>query len=161
MVGDGDVGEGVGREEETAVEGCRVDARPSATIARELGALRDHWEEVLDKVRWTGDASIQALLRSCRPVAVDDQQVVIAARFGFHRTRLESDGARGAVEDALAALLGAPVTLSVVLADEEAGEAGPEEALPVGVPAGVPEELAGDPVVREAVLELGAVARVG
>jgi hypothetical protein len=119
-----------------------------------LDALQAHWDEVLALVRALGDPSIPALLRSCRPVAVDEQQVVVAARYGFHRSRLETDGARRAVEQALAQLLGEPVALRVVLAEKEAGE--PAQA---HLPAGLPPELADDPLVRVAVQELGAVAR--
>ena len=110
-----------------------------------------------------GHGQIQALMRSCIPVAVDDRQVVVAARYGFHRTRLEGDEARRAVEGALAALIGEPVELQVVLADSDdapasvqvgKGQAG------TNVSTDLPPELAADPLVRVAVQELGAVVRV-
>ena len=128
------------------------------TVPRELDALQAHWDDVLTQVRGTGGASIQALLRSCKPVAVDDRQVVIAARFGFHRSRLEDAGIRRAVEEALAALIGEPVALKVVLMDKEPRKA-KERPTGAGTPAGLLPELADDPLVRVAVQELGAVAR--
>jgi hypothetical protein len=128
------------------------------TVPRELDALREHWDDVMAQVRETGGSSVQALLRSCKPVAVDDRQVVIAARFGFHRSRLEDAGTRRAVEEALAALIGEPVALKVVLMDKEPRKA-KERRTGTGISAGLPPELADDPLVRVAVQELGAVAR--
>ncbi len=110
----------------------------------------------------TGHTQIQALLRSCTPVAVDDRQVVVAARYGFHRTRLEGDEARHAVEQALAAMIGEPVELQVVLADE-ADAPIPSQAAGgqdhTSLPSGLPLDLADDPLVRVAVQELGAVVK--
>ena len=63
-------------------------------------------------------SSVQALLRSCRPVAVDEQHVVLETCYSFHRDRLEGDDVRGVVEQALAAMIGEPVTLQVVLAEK-------------------------------------------
>ena len=128
------------------------------TVPRELDALQAHWDDVLTQVRGTGGASVQALLRSCKPVAVDDRQVVVAARFGFHRSRLEDAGTRRAVEEALAALIGEPVALKVVLVDKEPRKA-KERPTGAGTPAGLPPELADDPLVQVAVQEMGAVAR--
>jgi hypothetical protein len=110
----------------------------------------------------SGHVQIQALLRSCTPVAVDDQQVVVAARYGFHRTRLESGEARQIVEEALAAVIGEPVELQVVLADETDAPAPPQAAGgqdDASLPAGLLPEMADDPLLRVAVQELGAVVR--
>jgi DNA polymerase-3 subunit gamma/tau len=136
---------------------------PPPAIPRQLDALQAHWEEVLARLGRTGHAQIQALLRSCTPVAVDDRKVVVAARYGFHRARLEEDEARQAVEQALARLLGEPVELQVVLADEADGLAPSQTAGgqdDTNLPSGLPPELADDPLVRVAVQELGAVVRV-
>jgi hypothetical protein len=134
----------------------------SSTILRRLDALQTHWDEVLAGLGRSGHAQIQALLRSCTPVAVDDRQVVIAARYGFHRTRLEGGEARLAVEGALAAMIGEPVELQVVLTGEMDDPAPPQAAggqNDTSLPAGLPPELADDPLLRVAVQELGAVVR--
>jgi DNA polymerase-3 subunit gamma/tau len=134
----------------------------SPTIPRRLDALQAHWDEVLSGLNRSGHTQIQALLRSCTPVAVDDRQVVVAARYGFHRTRLESGEARRIVEEALVAVIGEPVELQVVLADETDAPAPPQAASgqdDAGLPAGLPPEMADDPLLRVAVQELGAVVR--
>jgi hypothetical protein len=60
------------------------------------------------------------------------------------------------------AVIGEPVELQVVLADETDGPAPPQAAGgqdDAGLPAGLPPELADDPLLRGAVQELGAVVR--
>jgi hypothetical protein len=96
-------------------------------------------------------------------VAVDDRRVVVAARYGFHRARLEDDEARWAVEGTLAALIGEPVELQVVLADEADAPAPPQVAGgqdDTSMLSGLSPELADDPLLRVAVQELGAVVRI-
>jgi DNA polymerase-3 subunit gamma/tau len=150
-------------QEGTDSETPMPEPPPPPAIPRQLDALQAHWEDVLAGLGRTGHAQIQALLRSCTPAAVDDRQVVVAARYGFHRTRLEDDEARQAIEDALARLLGEPVELQVVLTDEADGLV-PSQAAggrdDTHLPSGLPPELADDPLVRVAVQELGAVARI-
>ena len=88
--------------------------------------------------------------------------MVIAACHGFHRIRLEGDEARWAVEEALAALIGEPVELQVVLADSGGAPASAQVGKrqeDAALPAGLPPEMADDPLVRVAVHELGAVVR--
>ena len=113
-------------------------------------------------------AKLQALLRSCRPAAVDDQRVVIATGYAFHRKRLEDDDTRQIVEQALAKMIGEPVVLQVVLAEKEPAlgslkepalslPKGQEKRVGTGLLASLPPELADDPLIRVAVQELGAV----
>ena len=154
------------RETGEHASGAEVGPVPAApAVARELDALRERWDDLLAQARLTGNASIQALLRSCRPVAVDERHVVIETRYKFHQSRLQSDDTRRAVEQALASLIGEPVALQVVLADKRPEESSRASTnLPSRtaghLPAGLPVELADDPLVRVAVEELGAVARV-
>jgi DNA polymerase-3 subunit gamma/tau len=149
-------------QEDTGSETVGPEPSPSPVIPRQLDALQAHWDKVLAGLSQTGHGQIQALLRSCSPVAVDDRLVVIAARYDFHRTRLAGGEARRAIEKALARLLGEPVELEVVLADE-ADVPAPSQATrgqdDASLSLGLPSELADDPLVRVAVQELGAVVR--
>jgi hypothetical protein len=150
-------------QEDTGSEAAIPEPPLSPAIPRQLDALQAHWDEVLAGLGRSGHGQIQALLYSCRPVAVDDRQVVVATRYGFHRTRLEGDEARRAVEGALARLLGEPVTLQVVLMEEESDEpasGGGDGQDSADLPTGLPPKPADDPLVRVAVEELGAVVRV-
>jgi hypothetical protein len=149
-------------QEDTDSTAAVPERPPSPVIPRHLDALQSHWDKVLAELSWAGHGQIQALLRSCSPVAVDDRLVVVAARYDFHRTRLAGDEARRAIEKTLARLLGEPVELQVVLADETEPPAPSQTARgqdDTSLSLGLPSELADDPLVRVAVQELGAVVR--
>jgi DNA polymerase-3 subunit gamma/tau len=150
------------RQDEIGDDTAVTEEEPSPTLPRRLDALQEHWADVLTQVRRMGHGQVQALLRSCKPVAVDERQVILATRYGFHRDRLESSDVRQAVEQALAKMIGEPVALQVVLAEKEPvlSSKGQERQSATGSLAGLPPELTDDPLVRVAVQELGAVARV-
>ncbi len=156
------------RQDEIGDDTAVTEEEPSPTLPRRLDALQDHWADVLAQVRRMGHGQVQALLRSCKPVAVDERQVILATRYGFHRDRLESNDVRQAVEQALAKMIGEPVALQVVLAEKASALSPPKEPAPerqekqsnADSLASLPPELADDPLVRVAVQELGAVARV-
>ena len=64
--------------------------------------------------------------------------------------------------EATPAVIGEPVELQAVLADETDAPAPPQaagEQEGAGLPAGLPPEMADDPLLRVAVQELGAVVR--
>jgi DNA polymerase-3 subunit gamma/tau len=162
---------GVGRIEKDPAAGKdqteAVEEETAPAIPRQIEALREHWDDVLREVRRAGDASLEALLRSCNPVAVTAQEVVVAAQYEFHRSRLESDDARRVVEQALETLLGGQVVLQIALAQEApSGSDGDGEADGMGeadddvLALKLPLELAEDLVVRTAVQEMGATARL-
>ncbi len=166
------------RQDEIGDDTAVTEEEPSPTLPRRLDALQEHWIDVLTQVRRMGYGQVQALLRSCKPVAVDERQVILETRYGFHRDRLESGDVRQTVEQALAKMIGEPVALQVVLAEKEpvlpprvpprvlvaglvaVSSKGQERQAASGSLAGLPPQLADDPLVRVAVQELGAVARV-
>jgi DNA polymerase III subunit gamma/tau len=152
-------------EDDNVGEGDKVEATPK--LPRQLDALQEHWDDVLAQVRRRGGMKLQALLRSCSPVAVGDRQVVLATGYAFHRKRLEDDDTRQVVEQALASLIGEPVEMQVVLAEREKtepssnnGSVKTEQEGWINSPADLPPALAQDPLVRSAMEDLGAVVRV-
>jgi len=113
-------------------------------VPRTVEGMMAQWDNVLQQVRREGNSSLQAVLRSCSPVAVAEGGVTILAPHEFHRNALEQEDARRCVEGALTGLMGASVTVRVV----GEGEAELEERLPA--------ELEDDGLVRFAV-EIGQV----
>jgi len=148
----------IGRED-------KVDVTPK--LLRQLDVLQEHWDDVLAQVRQRGGMKLQALLRSCSPVAVDDRRVVVATGYAFHRKRLEDDDTRQVVEQALASLIGEPVEMQVVLTEREKTEPSSNNGSVktgqegwINSPADLPPVLAQDPLVRSAMEDLGAAVRV-
>lgn len=63
------------------------------------------WSEILDACG-TLNRSVQALLRSARPIGGDGSSIVLGFPYEFHRERIEDQKNRGIVEDAIGRVLG-------------------------------------------------------
>jgi hypothetical protein len=117
-------------------------------------ALRDRWSEFLNALR-PRNLSLEALMRSCRPVAVEGDVVVLGFDYDFHRGKVEEDRNRQDVEEVLSGLVGQRYRVRCVLAQGFRPERtiAPSQRAPSDSP--VVPSVSDDPVVRAAV-ELGA-----
>lgn len=118
--------------------------------------VRARWSRFLDALR-PEDLSLEALMRSCEPVEVESDAVVLSFAHGFHRSKVEDEKKRRIVEDTLSAVLGRELRVRCVTDREhrgrdgvEAGQKSEQHREPAE------EEDADDPLVRMALDELGA-----
>jgi DNA polymerase-3 subunit gamma/tau len=123
--------------------------------------LRERWEEFLNALR-PRNLSLEALMRSCRPLAVDGDIVVLGFDYDFHRGKVEEERNRSDVEDVLSNLMGRRYRVRCVLAHNAQQERAATSSRRASKPAGEravpsPEQVAADdPVVRAAIEDLGA-----
>ena len=130
--------------------------------------LRIRWSEFLNALR-PRNLPLEALMRSCEPVAVEGNVIVLAFTHDFHRGRMDEEQNKRDVEDVLSELLGQPHRVRCVLAEQvrraTASEpstsptlSAPPTLASVGSEPGLSAEqiMADDPVVRAAVEDLGA-----
>lgn len=89
-------------------------------------------------------------MRSCQPVAVEGEEVVLGFTHKFHRGKVEEEKKRSLVEDALSDVFGQRVHVRCVMADQRQSEETQERE------AAEEDLVKEDPVVRTAVDELGA-----
>lgn len=121
-------------------------------------ALRGHWAELLNALR-PRNLSLEALVRSCEPVAVEGNVVVLAFAHNFHRSKVEEDQNKQVVEEVLSDLIGQRYRVRCVLAQHEPGGTTPQCPAPASSEGGSTSSLMPtieDPVVRAAVEDLGA-----
>ena len=137
---------------------------PSATYAVSdgrdgpltVGTIRGQWEDFLDALR-PKDLSLEALMRSCEPVGVEEDVVVLSFAHRFHRGKVEEDKKRRIVEDALSDLFGRRLRVRCVT--NKPGKSKPVQTVDrQGKDEQVSREqdASADPLVRMAVDELGA-----
>lgn len=140
------------------------ESAPAYTDAGSDGGLtlrmvQDRWSEVLNVLR-PRDLSLEALMRSCEPVGVEQDEIVLGFSHKFHRSKVEEDDKKRALEDVLSELFGRPLRVRCLLADsrQAASEQQPsgEEGDKVEKARSREELIAEDPVVRTAVEDLGA-----
>ncbi|MDO8488192.1 MAG: DNA polymerase III subunit gamma/tau [bacterium] len=80
-----------------------------------LGEVESKWAEVLKAVR-PQNHSVEALLRSTRPIGFDGHKLTLEVFYKFHKDKLESDRCRNIIETALGMVLGTdPVPVDLQL----------------------------------------------
>lgn len=98
------------------------------------------WHRVVDSLRM--NRTVQALLRGCRPIALDGAQVVLLFQYEFHKAKIEEPANTALVEQALTKALGQNLTIRCTM--EQDSEAVVARVTPTG------EQLLGDERVRAA-----------
>jgi DNA polymerase-3 subunit gamma/tau len=116
--------------------------------------LQSRWTEFLNALR-PQNLSLEALMHSCKPVATEENTVVLGFEHKFHRNKVEENHNKELVEQVLSDLLGQQVRVRCVLAGWERTTDTPQQ--PTRAPSSSPaEQIIEDPVVRAAVEDLGA-----
>jgi chromosomal replication initiation ATPase DnaA len=115
----------------------------------------ERWPDFLNALR-PQDLKLEALMRSCEPVGVEEDVVVLSFAHKFHRSMVEEDEKRHLVEDTLSDLFGRRLRVRCVISRQEGPQPVQEvdQTEPVPRP-GVSEDFL-DPLVQMAVDELGA-----
>ncbi|MBI4317002.1 MAG: DNA polymerase III subunit gamma/tau [Chloroflexi bacterium] len=121
------------------------DQDKPGTASAETEELRRRWPSILDACGAT-NKSIQALLRDCEPLEVQQNVVVLGFYYPFHRDAINDAKNRPVVETVIGEMLGARHQLKCVLT-ERPKKKGPKSALD-------------DPVVKAAVSLGGRIKRI-
>jgi len=152
-------------EEPQAVIAPSPAPAPPPSPAEGMPTLQEfeaRWPDLLHAIR-AHNHSLEALLRSGRPLSVEGETLVIGFRYPFHRGKVAEEDNRRAVEDALGELFGRSVRVRCELApDEQKGKPAnpPRPAPPPPRPqtGDTPRETPAqkDELVEAAVKKLGA-----
>lgn len=121
--------------------------------------LRSRWSEFLNALR-PRNLSLEALMRSCEPLAIEGDVVLLEFAHNFHRSKVEEEHNKRMVEDTLSSLFGRRCCVRCVLAGQDRAAAPAQPSEPESesgnASASTAQILADDPVVRTAVEDLGA-----
>ncbi|MEA3341503.1 MAG: DNA polymerase III subunit gamma/tau [Chloroflexota bacterium] len=135
----------------------RVAREPAAAYDAASGdssltpdALRNRWSELLNALR-PRNLSLEALMHSCEPMAVEGNVVVLGFAYKFHRSKVEEERNKQVVEEVLSDLLGQRYQVRCILAQQERVAASGTKS-----PLSEEQIIADDPLVRAAVEDLGA-----
>jgi hypothetical protein len=88
-----------------------AEPRPAGAT---LDALIDRWGEFLAQVR-VQNKNVEALLKDCRPVGVDERTVTLGFFYESHLRLVEDGRRKAAIVQALSTLLGQPCELRTTL----------------------------------------------
>ncbi len=128
---------------------AKVDETPPSRETKEPQALErveNLWEGLLTQIKKL-NMHVEALLKSCQPVAVEEDIVVLGFYYPFHKGRIEEPRCKGLVEEVLSQAMGQPYHIEcVLLADRERRRRPPKKR--------DLEEVKEDPLIKAA-LEMG------
>jgi DNA polymerase-3 subunit gamma/tau len=148
------------RESEPVYGAPEPDDGAAVSLTPEM--LQGLWSGFLNALR-PRNLSLEALMRACRPLAVEGDIVVLGFDYDFHRGKVEEDHNRRDVEDTLSELLGQRCRVRCVLAQQGQLELDAVSSPPLvsnsageATSSSVDQIMADDPVVRAAVEDLGA-----
>ena len=111
-----------------------------------LERLQNAWSEVVTGIQ-RSSRNVAAIVRDCPPVALDGDLVTLCPRSTFHRDKLESDQAKRLVEQVVSELFGDHYRIRCVTTLETPASGASEKDL---------DSLTEDPVIKKAVVDLGA-----
>jgi len=129
-----------------------------------LEGVRINWARILAWVK-ARNRSVEALLKSCEPVAVEGEVVVLGFYYPFHKEKIEESSRRALVEDAISQVMGSPCRVKCVLSPKggRRTQAARKQAEEPEVAKAETEEaqdkyraVVEDPLIRAAVNKYGA-----
>lgn len=125
--------------------------KPVAGDGIDLASVVANWEELLTAVR-PHSRTVEALLKDCKPVAVDDDVVTLGFFYAFHRARVEEPRNKTLITAMLKRVLGQPLRLRCVMVDKNTAAREVQKRRPKDKY----QRAAEDPVIQAAVENLGA-----
>lgn len=122
-----------------------VTAPPGSPLAN----VQEKWLTILETVK-ASSRSVEAFLKDCRPIEVNDETIVLAFKHSFHKDSVDNMKHRALVEESFSRVLAQPVRIRCVLAPDAAPMTGGTTA------GGRTANPADDAVVKEAEKLFGA-----
>ncbi len=130
-----------------------------------LDTVNSQWGRILGEVK-VNNRSVEALLKSCRPLGVEGQEVVLGFYWPFHKEKIEESKNKALVENIISRVVESSCHIRCVVAPKGEGQTQPVQK-PVERPQQdiVEDEetvrdkyssIAEDPLIQEAVSKYGA-----
>jgi len=90
-------------------------AKSSGIIA--LDVVRDEWCDILEEIK-PRNHSLTAFLKTCQPVGVEGNQIIISCKYSFHKDKLQKAENRLIIEETMENLLKAKVAVKFISQSE-------------------------------------------
>jgi len=149
-----------------AKEKAPVESRATSTGRNlTLDAINNEWDRILGEIRLR-NRSVEALLKSCRPLSVAGQEVVLGFPYPFHKEKVEEPKNKALVESVVSQVVKGSCYIRCVLSPTGEQQARPEQKPAKKPPKDTSDgeeasrdkylSVAKDPLVQEAVSKYGA-----
>jgi len=148
-------------------EKAREEPRAASTgLGLTLSTINSQWGRILGEAKLR-NRSVEALLKSCRPLGVEGQEVVLGFQYPFHKEKIEEPQNKALVESVVSQVVEGSCRIRCVLSPK-----GERRTQPIQEPVKRPQEdtvenrgetlrnkyssIAEDPLIQEAVSKYGA-----
>ena len=132
-----------------------------------LDTINSQWGWILGEVKLK-NRSVEALLKSCQPLGVEGQEVVLGFPYPFHKEKIEEPQNKALVQNVISGVVEGSCQIRCVLSPKDK-----EQSQPVQEPVKRPQQtivennneetvrdkyssIADDPLIQEAVSKYGA-----
>lgn len=119
--------------------------------ASDIDVVRANWDELLTAIR-PHSRMVEALLKDCKPIALDGEVVTLGFFYPFHRKRVEEPKNKSLVTSMLRRVLGAELEVRCVMIDKDTAN----QEIQKRRPKDKYQQAAEDPVIQAAVEKYGA-----
>jgi len=130
-----------------------------------LDEVKTKWAQILGEIK-PRNRSVEALLKSCQPLGVEDQEVVLGFYYTFHREKIEEPKSKALIESIISRVVKSPCHIRCVLSPKSGRQAQPDQE-PVRraqkdtseneeTPRDKYSSIAEDPLIQAAVSKYGA-----
>jgi DNA polymerase-3 subunit gamma/tau len=149
-------------------ERAKEESRPAPTGLRlTLDDINSEWGRILSEVKLR-NRSVEALLKSCQPVDVEGQEVVLGFYYPFHKEKIEEPKNKALVESVVSRVVKSPCHIRCVLSPKGKRQTQPdqvhlkrpEKKKDVSEDEETPKDkyssIADDPLIKAAVIKYGA-----
>ncbi len=117
----------------------------------DVTTVRNNWEELLTAIR-PHSRMVEALLKDCKPIAVEGDVLTLGFFYPFHRQRVEEPKCKSLVTAMLERVLGAKVRVQCVMIDKSAAAQEVQKRRPKDKY----QQATEDPVIQAVVEKFGA-----
>jgi DNA polymerase-3 subunit gamma/tau len=93
-----------------------------------LARVQAAWPQILQHVR-SRSVSVEALLKACEPVGVEEGRIILGFRYPFHRDKVEEQATRALIEEVVGSVLDGVHSIRCILADGTPTQASSSSAL--------------------------------
>ncbi len=148
-------------------EKAREEPRAASTgLGLTLSTVNSQWGRILGEAKLR-NRSVEALLKSCQPLGVEGQEVVLGFQYPFHKEKIEEPQNKALVESVVSQIVEGACRIRCVLSPK-----GERRTQPIREPVKRPQEdtvenrgetlrnkyssIAEDPLIQEAVSKYGA-----
>jgi len=108
-----------GDEQKIPVPSKPFNHKNQKSVKTTLADIQKNWEKILQTLR-PHNSSIEALLRSARPLTLEGRLLTIEAFYPFHKERLEEGKCPLVIEKVLAEIFGEELKIKCVLGERQA-----------------------------------------